>query len=100
MLTSKSIALGEKEMTSTASAAGSVYALSDAGFIEKLRAGDPEAFDKLVTRYSSDIYALLFRLTSDGDEAADLTQESFLRAFRAIGSFRGDADLKTWLYRI
>jgi len=51
-------------------------------------------------RYSGDIYALLYRLTSDGEEAADLTQETFLRALKAIGAFRGDSDLKTWLYRI
>src|SRR5262249_33407354 len=62
--------------------------------------GDSEAFDKLITRYSADIYALLVRLTGDREEAADLMQETFLRAFRAIGGFRGDSDLKTWLYRI
>jgi RNA polymerase sigma-70 factor (ECF subfamily) len=100
MLTSKSIALGEKELEPVASAAGLRYAFSEAGFVEKLRAGDAQAFDKLITRYSSDIYALLFRLTSDGEEAADLTQETFLRAFKAINGFRGDSDLKTWLYRI
>ncbi|HYJ91920.1 MAG TPA: sigma-70 family RNA polymerase sigma factor [Pyrinomonadaceae bacterium] len=100
MLTSKSIALGEKELNPVASAAGSTFAVADVGFIESLRAGDAEAFDKLITRYSADIYALLFRLTSDNEEAADLTQETFLRAFKAIGGFRGDSDLKTWLYRI
>jgi RNA polymerase sigma-70 factor (ECF subfamily) len=100
MLSSKSIALGEKELQPVASAAGPTYASADAGFIERLRAGDAEAFDKLITRYSSDIYALLFRLTSDAEEAADLMQETFLRALKAIGGFRGDSDLKTWLYRI
>src|SRR5215813_12625191 len=101
MLTSKSIALGEKELDPVASAAESAsYALADAGFIERLRAGGAEPFDKLITRYSSDIYALLFRLTSDREEAADLTQETFLRAFRAINGFRGNSDLRTWLYRI
>ena len=100
MLTSKSIALGEKELEPVASAAGSAYALSDVGFVERLRAGDAESFDKLITRYSADIFALLFRLTSDREEAADLTQETFLRAFRAIKGFRGSSDLKTWLYRI
>jgi RNA polymerase sigma-70 factor (ECF subfamily) len=100
MLTSKSIALGEKELEPITSAAGSTYASSDAGFVERLRAGNAEAFDKLITRYSADIYSLLFRLTADREEAADLTQETFLRAFRAIGGFRGNSDLKTWLYRI
>ncbi|HEY2865601.1 MAG TPA: sigma-70 family RNA polymerase sigma factor [Pyrinomonadaceae bacterium] len=99
MLTSKLIALGEKELDPTASAAGS-FGPAEAGFVEMLRAGDAHAFDKLITRYSADIYALLFRLTSDNEEAADLTQETFLRAFKAISGFRGDSDLKTWLYRI
>jgi RNA polymerase sigma-70 factor (ECF subfamily) len=100
MLSSKSFALGEKEFGSAASASGSTFAIADAIFIERLRLGDPEAFDKLVTRYAGDINALLYRLTSDRDEAADLTQETFLRALKAVGRFRGDADLKTWLYRI
>jgi RNA polymerase sigma-70 factor (ECF subfamily) len=43
---------------------------------------------------------LLYRLTSDPEEARDLTQETFLRAFQSIGRFRGDANLKTWIYRI
>jgi len=54
----------------------------------------------LVIRYSADIYALLFRLTQDAEEALDLTQETFLSALKAIEKFRGDADLKTWIYRI
>jgi RNA polymerase sigma-70 factor (ECF subfamily) len=100
MLSSKSFALGEKEFESVASASGSTFAIADAMFIERLRLGDADAFDKLVVRYSGDIHALLYRLTGDADEASDLTQETFLRALKAIGNFRGDADLKTWLYRI
>ena len=100
MLSSKSFALDEKELERVASASGSTYALSDSAYIEKLRSGDADAFDKLVTRYSNEIYGLLYRLTSDGEEAADLMQETFLRALKAIKGFRGDSDLKTWLYRI
>jgi RNA polymerase sigma-70 factor (ECF subfamily) len=69
-------------------------------FIERLRAGEAAAFDLLVTERSGDIYALLYRLTEDPEEARDLTQETFLQAFRSIAHFRGDADLRTWLYRI
>jgi RNA polymerase sigma-70 factor (ECF subfamily) len=69
-------------------------------FLERLRAGDSVAFDRLVEERSGDIYALLFRLTEDAEEARDLTQETFLLAFRNISGFRGEADLKTWLYRI
>jgi RNA polymerase sigma-70 factor (ECF subfamily) len=100
MLSSKSFALGEKEFESVASASGSTFAIANAIFIERLRLGDAEAFDTLVTRYAGDLHALLYRLTGDADEAADLTQDTFLRALKAIGGFRGDCDLKTWLYRI
>ncbi|MEO6394158.1 MAG: sigma-70 family RNA polymerase sigma factor [Pyrinomonadaceae bacterium] len=69
-------------------------------FLDRLKSGDPIAFERLVNERSSDVYALLYRLTEDPEEARDLTQETFLSAFRHIGRFRGDADLKTWLYRI
>jgi RNA polymerase sigma-70 factor, ECF subfamily len=69
-------------------------------FLEKLRRGDAAAYEQLVAEYSGDVYALLFRLTSDSEEARDLTQETFLRAFQSIKRFRGDASLKTWIYRI
>jgi len=69
-------------------------------FLERLKRGEAAAFEQLVAERTGDIYGLLFRLTSDSEEARDLTQETFLRAYQAIGKFRGDADLKTWLYRI
>jgi RNA polymerase sigma-70 factor (ECF subfamily) len=69
-------------------------------FLERLKAGDALAFDQLVTLYSGDIYGLLVRLTGDMEEAKDLTQETFLRALRNIDSFRGEAGIKTWLFRI
>jgi len=69
-------------------------------FLERLKRGEAAAFEQLVAERTSDIYGLLFRLTSDPEEARDLSQETFLRAYQAIGKFRGDADLKTWLYRI
>lgn len=72
----------------------------DDGFIENLRALDATAFDLLVTTYSNDVYAMLCRLTSDQEEAADLTQETFLKALRSVKNFRGDCSLKTWLFRI
>jgi RNA polymerase sigma-70 factor, ECF subfamily len=69
-------------------------------FLERLRAGEAMAFNRLVEERHGDIYALLYRLTEDPEEARDLTQETFLQAFRHLASFRGDADLRTWLYRI
>lgn len=102
MFFSKSITFGEEDLGDGAVAAHSSTARSTAEseFIERLRAGEGAAFDLLVTRYSGDIYALLFRLTENAEEAGDLTQDTFLNALRSIKRFRGDSELKTWLFRI
>jgi RNA polymerase sigma-70 factor (ECF subfamily) len=92
---------GQAELEQVALAApAELRATGEEQFIERLRAGESAAFDRLVTERSGEIYGLLFRLTEDAEEARDLTQETFLRAFQSIDRFRGDADLKTWLYRI
>jgi RNA polymerase sigma-70 factor (ECF subfamily) len=93
---------GQAELEHPAVAADSAEARPSAElqFIERLRAGEAVAFDHLVNERSADIYALLYRLTEDPEEARDLTQETFLQAFRSIAHFRGEADLRTWLYRI
>lgn len=59
-----------------------------------------EAFEALVAAYERRIFNLLLRMVSDSDEAADLTQETFVRAYRAFDRFRGDSQPYTWLYRI
>ena len=102
MFFSKSITIDQDEIGSVALAATTPVVRSSAedAFLEKLKAGDAAAFDTLVTRYASDIYALLFRLTENAEEAGDLTQETFLSALKAVKKFRGEADLKTWLFRI
>jgi RNA polymerase sigma-70 factor, ECF subfamily len=69
-------------------------------FIERLKRGDAAAFEILVNERTSEIYGLLYRLTENGEEARDLTQETFLRAFQSIVHFRGESDLRTWIYRI
>ena len=69
-------------------------------FIERLKRGDEAAFEILVNERSGEIFGLLYRLTENVEEARDLTQETFLRAFQSIGHFRGEADLRTWIYRI
>ena len=69
-------------------------------FIERLKKGDAASFEKLVNERSGEIYGLLYRLTENGEEARDLTQETFLRAFQSINHFRGESDLRTWIYRI
>ena len=92
---------GHADIESVAAAAEfEVRAPSADQFLEKLRRGDALAYERLVSENSGDVYALLFRLTSDAEEARDLTQETFLRAFQSIDRFRGDASLKTWIYRI
>ena len=102
MIFSKSIAFDEEDIGKVAVAVGvpSAFAVSDSEFVDRLRSGDSEAFDTLITRYSGDIYSLLYRMTEDPEEARDLTQETFLSALKGIKSFRGEAELKTWLFRI
>ncbi|MEP6719664.1 MAG: sigma-70 family RNA polymerase sigma factor [bacterium] len=73
---------------------------ADYEFIERLKRREAAAFEELVAQRSGEIYGLLFRLTENGEEARDLTQETFLRAFQNIDRFRGEADVRTWIYRI
>jgi RNA polymerase sigma-70 factor (ECF subfamily) len=73
---------------------------AEAQFIERLKQGEAAAFEQLVAERSGEIFGLLFRLTENSEEARDLTQETFLRAYQSIDRFRGEADLRTWIYRI
>ena len=92
---------GHADIETVASAAAiEVRTSAEDQFLERLKRGELVAFETLVAENTSDVYALLFRLTSDREEARDLTQETFLRAFQSINRFRGDASLKTWIYRI
>lgn len=68
--------------------------------VEFARAGDRAAFDELVRRHADGLYAVVVRLCADRDEAEEVTQEAFLRAWRGLPGFRGDAQFFTWLYRI
>jgi RNA polymerase sigma-70 factor (ECF subfamily) len=62
--------------------------------------GEREAFDRLVERYQRGVYRLCYRYVNHHEDANDLAQEAFLKAWRAIGRFRGDSAFSTWLYRI
>jgi RNA polymerase sigma-70 factor (ECF subfamily) len=64
------------------------------------QAGDRSAFDDLVRATYIDSYTLAFRLTGDEDDARDVVQEAYLRAYRGLKRFRGDAQFSTWMYRI
>ena len=72
----------------------------EAALIADLRAGSEEAFSWLITRYHQPIYSLLARTVRDPADAADLTQDVFVKVFRGIGSFHGESSLRTWIYRI
>jgi RNA polymerase sigma-70 factor (ECF subfamily) len=73
---------------------------TDLDLVQGHRYGDPQAFEEVYRRFSHMVYNLALRLSGDPDEATDLTQEVFLRAFRHLGKFRGGSSLKTWLYRV
>ena len=72
----------------------------EAELATELRSGSEAAFDWLVTHYHGPVYGLVRGVLCDSSEAADVTQEVFLKAFRGIRDFRGGSSLKTWLYRI
>lgn len=72
----------------------------DAELVERHRAGDLTAFDEVYDRFGRMVYNLAFRLAGNREEAADLTQETFLRIFRHLGGFAGRSALKTWIFRI
>ena len=72
----------------------------DAALVAALKAGSEEAFGVLIAQYSQPLYSLIARSLQDPADAADITQEVFIKVFRSIRSFHGEASLRTWLYRI
>jgi RNA polymerase sigma-70 factor (ECF subfamily) len=68
--------------------------------VERARQGDLAAYDDLVRRYQERIYATIYHMTSNHEDANDLAQESFIKAFQALNSFKGDSSFFTWVYRI
>ena len=72
----------------------------EAALIAELQAGSEEAFAWLIARYHQPIYSLLARTLHDRADAADLTQEVFVKVFRGVGRFHGESSLRTWIYRI
>ena len=72
----------------------------DLDLVRRVQAGDNSAFDLLVRKYQHRIGAVVYRFVPDHAESQDVTQEAFIRAYRAMGNFRGDSQFYTWLYRI
>jgi RNA polymerase sigma-70 factor, ECF subfamily len=72
----------------------------DQALVERVQNGDKRAFDLLVRKYQHKIISVTTRYVSDWSEAQDVAQEAFIRAYRAIGAFRGDSAFYTWIYKI
>ncbi|MCL1860711.1 MAG: RNA polymerase sigma factor RpoE [Proteobacteria bacterium] len=72
----------------------------DQQLVERVQSGDKQAFGLLVSKYQRKLHRLLARLVRDPAEVEDLTQEAFIKAYRALGAFRGESAFYTWLYRI
>jgi RNA polymerase sigma-70 factor, ECF subfamily len=72
----------------------------DLDLITRTEAGDREAFNELVIKYQKPLYSLLYRMVSNHDDASDILQKTFVKAFSGLGSFERRASFKTWLYQI
>ncbi|TDF94182.1 RNA polymerase sigma factor [Paenibacillus piri] len=74
--------------------------LTDEQLVDQIRQGDKEAYRVLVERHSQYIYTLVYRMIEHRETAEDLTQDIFIKLYRSLGQFRGDAKFTTWLYRL
>jgi RNA polymerase sigma factor (sigma-70 family) len=76
----------------------------EAGFdwqvVQSVQAGDVAAFDQLILKYRERVYAMIYNMTANREDAADLTQDAFIKAFQSINRFQGQSAFFTWLYRI
>lgn len=73
---------------------------ADINLIERYLTGDETAVDELVVKYQKQIYAFVYRMTEDIEDAKDLTQKTFIKAFNGIKGFKKKSSFKTWLYQI
>lgn len=73
---------------------------SDAVIVQRVQAGEVAAFDRLILKYRERVYAIIYNLTANREDAADLTQDTFIKAFQAINRFKGNSSFFTWIYRI
>ena len=80
--------------------AGQEAADSDEALVARAKGGDADAFSALVTRYHARLYGLVYHMTSNNEDARDLVQEIFLKAYRSIGGFQGNSSFYTWLHTI
>lgn len=87
------------EIASTSDTTASAAVL-ESDLVKRARNGDLDAYDELVKRYQERIYATIYHMTSNHEDANDLAQESFIKAYQALKSFKGGSSFYTWLYRI
>ena len=97
---SRSIGKSVESATVTVAAACMASEPTDAQLVRRVQKGDKGAFDLLVLKYQHKIVNLVMRYVRDPDQALDISQEAFLKAYRALPRFRGDSAFYTWLYRI
>ena len=72
----------------------------EAAIVRKVLGGDANAFETLVLEYEKNVYNIALRMTGNSEDAADMTQEAFIKAYNSLQSFRGDSKFSVWLYRI
>ena len=72
----------------------------EAQIVRRVLEGDVNAFETLVVEYEKNVYAITQRMTGNSEDAADMTQETFIKAYNSLSSFRGDSKFSVWLYRI
>ncbi len=72
----------------------------DLVLVQRAQQGDVSAYDELIRRYQERVYATVYHMTANHEDAADLAQETFIKGFQALKSFKGDSSFYTWVYRI
>lgn len=86
----------ETRVQPTASSEG----VEEVELVRRAKGGDADAFDALVRRHQERVYATVYHMTANHEDAADLTQEAFIKAYNALPGFKGDCSFFTWIYRI
>lgn len=94
------IGLKTADKTLVASPERQQEADADFDLVQRVRAGEVAAFDRLILKYRERLYGVIYNMTSNREDAADLTQDAFIKAFQSIQRFNGQSTFFTWLYRI
>jgi len=90
----------EKPASTPSAPPSANYPQEERQLVRRAKTGDLEAYDELVRRYQERIYATIYHMTANHEDANDLAQETFIKAYQALKSFKGDSSFFTWIYRI